>query len=74
MNNVIDDIFKEIIKILYNVSTNKKTKKRLEIILKEFKLLILNEIGPYLYTIMAILILMLIINFFQFYYYLKATL
>lgn len=35
---------------------------------------ILNKVSPYLYSIMAILIVMFFMNCFQFYYYIKLTL
>lgn len=71
MNTLIGDLTTETISFIYKECEKDKNKKRLSIILDNVTEFILKKIQPYLYTIMAILILLFLINFFQFYYYIK---
>jgi hypothetical protein len=71
MTTVIGDVTTEFIKLIHTECLREKNKKRLKMIFFEVKSLVFNEIKPYLYTIMAILILMFVMNCFQFYYYIS---
>jgi hypothetical protein len=71
MNTLIGDLTSETISFIYKECEKDKNKKRLSIITDNLTEIILKKIQPYLYTIMAILILLFLINFFQFYYYIK---
>jgi hypothetical protein len=71
MNTLVGDLTSETISFIYKECEKDKNKKRLSIILDNVTEFILKKIQPYLYTIMAILILLFLINFFQFYYYIK---
>ena len=48
-----------------------KNKKNLSEITKYLVSLILDKINPYFYTLLIMLIIMFIMNFVQFYYYMK---
>lgn len=71
MSTLIGDLTTETIRFIYKACEKDKNKKRLSIIMNNITEIALKKIEPYLYTIMAILILLFLINFFQFYYYIK---
>jgi hypothetical protein len=71
MNTLIGDLTTETISFIYKACEKDKNKKRLSLIMDNITEIALKKIQPYLYTIMAILILLFLINFFQFYYYIK---
>jgi hypothetical protein len=71
MNTLIGDLTNETISFIYKACEKDKNKKRLSIIMNNITEIALKKIEPYLYTIMAILILLFLMNFFQFYYYIK---
>lgn len=60
---------------LFTKELNKnKNKKNLSEITKYLVSLILDKINPYFYTLLIMLIIMFIMNFVQFYYYMKILL
>lgn len=69
--SVIGDLASETINLIFKECKKEKNKKRLEIIMNDIINFAFDGIKPYLYTIMAILVLLFIINCFQFYYYVK---
>ena len=71
MKTLIGDLTSETISLIFREFEKPKNKKRLTHILDNLIDIGLNNIKPYLYTIMAILILLFLINCFQFYYYFK---
>jgi hypothetical protein len=71
INSMIGGITNELVEYLY-IQLNKKTnRKKLKKIFDIGTDIIFTDIKPYLYTILAILILMFIMNLVQFYYYIK---
>jgi hypothetical protein len=74
MKSVLGDLTSETIGIIFKECEKEKNKRRIETIINNIINIALDNIKPYLYTIMAILILMFLINFVQFYYYIKLVL
>ena len=71
MSSIFGDVTREIIDLIYNESKRKHNKRKLKYIFDMTTGLLLDNIKPYLYTILAILILMFTMNVFQFYYYIR---
>lgn len=63
------NITNEIIEYIYKQTKKHKNKKKLKYIIDTIRDLALDDIKPYLFTILAILILMFLMNSFNFYYY-----
>lgn len=71
INPLVGDLTREIIDYIYIQSKRKGNKKKLKYILDTLTTIAFGDVKPYLYTILAILILMFLINCFSFYYYIK---
>ena len=72
MQSLISDLTKEVISLIYKECLKKKNKQRLHYIINSVTSIAFKALEPYLYTIMAILIVLFIMNCFHFYYYIKA--
>ena len=68
---IVGDLTTETISLIFKECEKEKNKKRLASIINNITDIAFKNIQPYLYTIMAILILLFVINCFQFYYYIK---
>lgn len=68
---MIEDLTTETINFIYNQFEKTHNKKQINKIINHITTIAFQFIKPYLYTIMAILIMLFIMNFFQFYYYIK---
>lgn len=64
----------ETLSLIYKQSLKEKNKKRIEYILHNLIDISLKKIQPYLYSIFGILILIVLINSIQIYYYTKFIL
>lgn len=71
VNSLVGDVTTELINYLHIQLKKKKNKRKVKTIINILTDFVFNDIKPYLYTILAILIIMFIINLFQFYYYIK---
>ena len=71
MKSLFGDITKETINLIYKECEKDKNKQRLSYIINNITNIAFKNIQPYLYTIMAILVLLFLMNCFQFYYYIK---
>ena len=71
MKSIIGDLTKETINLVYKECEKDKNKKILSNIINNITHIAFKNIQPYLYTIMGILILLFLMNCFQFYYYIK---
>jgi len=69
-NEVINQLTKQFFKIISKPDNATK----IQTILHNLTSVILEKISPYLYTIMAILVIMFLMNCFQFYYYIRLHL
>jgi len=74
MKSIIGDLTTETISIIFKECEKDKNKRRLSNIFNNIINIAFENIKPYLYTIMAILILLFVMNCFQFYYYIKLFL
>lgn len=68
---LLSDVVSDCINIAYQEVKKDNNKRRLKFIINKIKKMIFKEIEPYLYAIIAILIIMISMNVFQFYYYTK---
>ena len=68
---LIGDITNECIDFIYHETQKTKNKKKLKNIMNIILDVLFSDIKPYLYTILGILVLIFLINFVQFYYYIK---
>jgi hypothetical protein len=71
MKSIISDLTSETIGIIFKECEKDKNKKRLEIIMNNIINIAFENLKPYLYTIMGLLMILFLINCFQFYYYVK---
>ena len=74
MKSIFSDLTKETINIVFKECEKEKNKVKIEHFINKITNIAFTNIRPYLYTIMAILVLMFTMNCFQFYYYIKLFL
>jgi hypothetical protein len=68
---MIGDLTNEAIHIMYKELQKDKNKQKISFVLKYVSNMIFTDIVPYMYAIIAILLIMFLMNVFQFYYYVK---
>lgn len=73
MNDILDLVTDETISIIYRGIRKHKNKKRIDYILNTLLDSAIRSFQPYLYTIMAILVLIFVMICVQFFYYAKYT-
>jgi hypothetical protein len=73
MFSLIGDATKDILNLIYREVCKKHNKKKISLIIGTLSELLIIRIQPFMYTIMAILIILFLMNCFQFYYYIKLT-
>lgn len=69
INPLLGDLTNEIVEYIYIQFRKKKNKKKIKYIINTLTNIALGDIKPYFYTILAILIVMFLMNCFNFYYY-----
>jgi hypothetical protein len=69
INPLLGDLTREIIDYIYLHSKKRGNKRKVKYILDTLTSIAFGDVKPYLYTILAILILMFLMNCFNFYYY-----
>lgn len=69
--SIIEDIADDLIQQVQNICSTPKYSKKINYILSHCVKIIFKNISPYLYIIIAILVIMFLMNCFQFYYYVK---
>ena len=72
-NSIVGDLTDEIINFIYLQTNKKNNKRKIKCIIDRLTKLLFEDIRPYLYTILAMLFIMFIINCFQFYYYIRLV-
>ena len=70
---LLGDITNEIIDFIYTQIKSHKNKKKIKHITNTVMDLVFIDIKPYLYTIVTILVILFLINCFNFYYYIKLV-
>ena len=68
---LVSDLTSETLKYVYKEFNRPNNRKRLRFMIDTITNMAIGRIQPYMYAIMAILIIMFLLNCFQFYYYLK---
>ena len=70
MNGIVSELMSSVL----NCLTENDNYNKVQHVFSYFISIMMEKISPYLYSIMAILIVMFIMNCFQFYYYIKLML
>ena len=70
MNGIVSELMSSVL----NCLTENDNYNKAQHVFSYFISIMMEKISPYLYSIMAILIVMFIMNCFQFYYYIKLML
>jgi|LauGreSBDMM110SN_4_FD.fasta_scaffold470907_1 hypothetical protein len=70
MNGIVSELMSSVL----NCLTENDNYNKVQHVFSYFISIMMQKISPYLYSIMAILIIMFIMNCFQFYYYIKLML
>ncbi len=73
MSSLLSDLTKDTITLLYNETKKIHNKKKITYMINLLVSIALEKIQPYLYAIMAILVIMFLMNIFQFVYYIKIS-
>jgi len=73
MDTLLGDITTEAIGIVYKECRRKRNKKKISYIVNSLTGIIMGSVQPYMYAIMAILIILFLMNCFQFFYYIKMN-
>lgn len=71
---MLGDVTRECINLIYDECNKKQNKKKIQYTINCLTEILLCNIRPYLYTILAILLTMFFMNCFQFYYYIRMFL
>ena len=71
INSLVGNVTSELIDYIYLQTQKKKNKRKLKYIYDTAVGILFSDLKPYLYTILAILVLMFIMNCFSFYYYIR---
>lgn len=71
INPILGDLTCEIIDYVYSYSKKKGNKKKIKYVLDMLTKIAFGDVKSYLYTILAILIMMFLMNCFNFYYYIR---
>lgn len=71
MDSLFSNATKETINFIYKETQKQKNKQKLESIIQFLSKAALNPIQPYLILIICMLIILFLMNCFQFFYYIK---
>jgi len=72
MKSLIEDLTKEAINLLYKQCSKKQNRQRLTYVINSVTSIAFKSLEPYLYTIIAILLVLFLMDCFHFYYFIKA--
>lgn len=73
MQSIIGSITNETLSFLYKEMRRKQNQKRIAFILNTLIDIAIKRIQPYMYAIMGVLVVLFIMNCFQFFYYIRLT-
>lgn len=68
---MIEDLTRELVTVILKECDRERNRRRINNVVNNVTNIALSHLHPYLYTIMGILIVMFVMNLFQFYYYVK---
>lgn len=71
MDSFIGDVLKDTLNYIYKESRKKRNQKKISLIIDIITKIAVEKIQLYMYAIIAILIILFLMNCFQFYYYIK---
>ncbi len=73
MNSLLGAFTNETLSLLYKETRRKKNQKRISYIINTLIDISIKRIQPYMYAIMAVLVVIFLMNCFQFVYYIRLT-
>jgi hypothetical protein len=73
MNSVLGSLTNETLSFLYKETRRKKNQKRISFVINTLIDIAIKRIQPYMYAIMAVLVVLFLMNCFQFLYYIRLT-
>jgi len=73
MYSLVGDATRDVINIVYKEVNKRHNKKKIRVIIDTLSEFLIIKIQPFMYAIIAILIILFLMNCFQFYYYIKLT-
>lgn len=73
MDSLLGDVTTEAIDIVYRECRRKRNRKKISYIVNSLTGVIMGSVQPYMYAIMAILVILFLMNCFQFFYYIKTS-
>lgn len=73
MTSLIGAFTSETLSFLYKETRRKKNQKRIAFIINTLIDIAIQRIQPYMYAIMAVLVVLFLMNCFQFFYYITFT-
>lgn len=73
MDTIFDNITSETVNFIYKQWKQEKNKKKIKKIINSLTNYFIESIQPYLYTIIAILVILFSVLCIQFYYYMMST-
>lgn len=71
MNALLGSFTNETLSLLYKEARREKNQKRISFIINTLLDIAIRRIQPYMYAIMAVLVVLFLMNCFQFFYYIK---
>jgi hypothetical protein len=74
MDSIFGDVTKQALSLLYKETRSKKNQKKITYVIDTLVSIAIQRIQPYLYAIMAVLVIIFLMNCFQFFYYVKLFL
>jgi uncharacterized membrane protein YukC len=74
MDSLLSDFTKDTLDFIYQESQKPPNKEKIVHIINMLMECAFSKIQPFMYLIIGILIVLILLNFFQFYYYLKIVL
>jgi hypothetical protein len=73
MSSILSAFTNETLSLLYKETRRKKNQKRISYIVNALIDMSIKRIQPYMYAIMAVLVVIFLMNCFQFVYYIRLT-
>lgn len=71
LQSIVGDITSDTVRLIYKEACKSKNKKKIAHIINVISDMAMSQLHPYFYAIMAILVILFLMNCFQFYFYIR---
>lgn len=71
LHSIIGDLTHDTVRLIYKEAQKKRNQKKIAYVINLVADMVTTQAQPYFYAIMAILILLFLMNCFQFFFYIK---